>query len=174
MNITGTHIAYLHTCHRKLWLFANGIQMEHTSDIVAEGKLIGETSYLDRARKYTELELDGIKIDFYDAKNRVIHEVKKTDKVEQAHIAQVKYYLYVLQKNGISDASGLIEYPKMRQTQIVEWEEGDQSLMQGWVQEVKDLISQKNCPPLEKKSICRSCSYFDFCYATESVGNELI
>lgn len=148
--------------------------MEHTSDIVAEGKLIGETSYLDRARKYTELELDGIKIDFYDAKNRVIHEVKKTDKVEQAHIAQVKYYLYVLQKNGISDASGLIEYPKMRQTQIVEWEEGDQSLMQGWVQEVKDLISQKNCPPLEKKSICRSCSYFDFCYATESVGNELI
>ena len=81
MNITGTHIAYLHTCHRKLWLFAHGIQMEHTSDIVAEGKLIGETTYLDRARKYTELELDYIKIDCFEAKNRVIHEEKKANKV---------------------------------------------------------------------------------------------
>lgn len=45
MPITGTHIAYLHTCHLKLWLFASGILMEHTSDIVVEGKLFGEKSY---------------------------------------------------------------------------------------------------------------------------------
>ncbi|HYF67262.1 MAG TPA: Dna2/Cas4 domain-containing protein [Ohtaekwangia sp.] len=31
MKITGTHIAYLHLCHRKLWLFVNGINMEQTS-----------------------------------------------------------------------------------------------------------------------------------------------
>ena len=105
MNLTATHIAYYHTCHRKLWLFSNGIQMEHTSDIVAEGKLIGETSYAERAKKYTELALDGIKIDFYDPKEKVIHEVKKSDKVEQAHIAQVKYYLCVLRKNGIENAT---------------------------------------------------------------------
>src|SRR5690606_22494527 len=95
MPLTGTHIAYLHTCHRKLWLFANGIQMEHTSESVAEGKLISETTYLDRTRQYTELAIDGIKIDFYDAKNRIVHEVKKSDKVENAHKAQVIYYLYV-------------------------------------------------------------------------------
>lgn len=63
--------------------------MEHTSEIVAEGKLIADTTYLDRARKYTELAIDGIKIDFYDVKNKVVHEVKKSDKVEHAHIAQV-------------------------------------------------------------------------------------
>lgn len=89
MPTTGTYIAYLHTCHRKLWLFAHGIQMEHTSELVGEGKLIAETTYLDRSRKYTELAIDGIKIDFYDARNKVIHEVKKSDKVEYAHIAQV-------------------------------------------------------------------------------------
>lgn len=174
MRINATLINLYHVCKRQTWLHANGIRMEHTSQLVAEGKLIGETSYPDRSKKYTELELDGIKIDFYDAKNKVIHEVKKTDKVEQAHIAQVKYYLYILSKNGIEGASALLEYPKMRQTQIVEWEEGDQLVVQGWVQEVKALISQENCPSLEKKSICRSCSYFDFCYATESAGNELI
>ncbi len=173
MNITGTHIAYLHTCHRKLWLFANGIQMEHTSDIVAEGKLIGETTYTDRAKKYMELELEGIKIDYYDAKNRVIHEVKKTDKVEKAHIAQVKYYLYILRKNGITDASAIIEYPKMRQTQAVDWEEDDEQLVNGYIQEAQSIIAREACPPLVKMAICKRCSYFDFCYATESDSNEL-
>ncbi len=99
MTIAGTHIAYLHTYHRKLWLFAIDIQMEHTSEIVAEGKLIAETTYLDRARKYTELAIDGIKIDFYDAKNKVVHEVKKSDKVEHAHKAHVIYYLVTIHFN---------------------------------------------------------------------------
>ncbi|MCH7408164.1 CRISPR-associated protein Cas4 [Belliella sp. DSM 111904] len=172
MNITGTHIAYLHTCHRKLWLFANGIQMEHTSQIVAEGKLISETTYLDRARKYTELELDGIKIDYYDAKNKVIHEVKKTDKLEQAHFAQVKYYLYVLLKNGIHEASAILEYPKMKQKEIVEWEEGDKEKVENWISESSEIIHKDNCPPLLKKTICKKCSYFDFCYAGENDIND--
>ena len=41
--------------------------------------------YPQRALKYEEIELDGIKVDFYDTKNRVIHEIKKSDKVERAH-----------------------------------------------------------------------------------------
>ena len=80
MLLTATHINYYHVCHRKLWLFANGIRMEHTSDVVAEGKLFGETTYPERAEKYTEIEMDGIKIDFYDAKNKVVHDVKKAIK----------------------------------------------------------------------------------------------
>ncbi len=165
MHLTGTHIAYLHTCHRKLWLFAHGIQMEHTSDLVAEGKLIAETTYLDRARKYTELAIDGIKIDFYDAENKVVHEVKKTDKVEQAHIAQVKYYLYILARNGIPDASGRIEYPKMKQTQLVNWEAEDQAAVERAIREAREIISRPQAPPRVRLSICKRCSYFDFCYA---------
>lgn len=167
MNITGTHIAYYHTCHRKLWLFANGIQMEHSSDIVAEGKLISETTYLDRARKYTELQIEGIKIDYYDAKNKVIHEVKKSNKVESAHIAQVKYYLYIMRKHGIDDATAILEYPKMKQRETVEWQTDDLEMVQQWIQQTSAIISQEGCPPLEKKSICKRCSYFDFCYAQE-------
>jgi CRISPR-associated exonuclease Cas4 len=167
MNITGTHIAYLHTCHRKLWLFANGIQMEHTSETVAEGKLIGENTYLDRARKYTELQIDGIKIDFYDAKNRVIHEVKKSDKVEEAHISQVKYYLYILAKNGIENASAIIEYPKMKQTQAVKWQDGDEDIISEWLEKAQGIIHAGDCPPLLHKPICKRCSYYDFCYSGE-------
>ena len=76
MRITATHIAYFHTCQRKLWLFHHGIRMEHTSGQVYEGKLTGELSYPDRAAKYTELVLPGAKIDYYDAKNAVVLEVR--------------------------------------------------------------------------------------------------
>ena len=61
MKITGTHFNYYQVCKRKLWLFANGINLEHTSDLVYEGKLIHEDSYPQRSSKYEEIEMDGIK-----------------------------------------------------------------------------------------------------------------
>ncbi len=57
-----------------MWLHANGITMEHTSDIVYEGKLIGEYTYPQRVEKNQELGIsaelnNGIvasaKIDFF-------------------------------------------------------------------------------------------------------------
>jgi CRISPR-associated exonuclease Cas4 len=166
--ITGTHIAYLFTCHRKLWLFGNGIHMEHTSEAVAEGRLIGENSYPDRAEKYTEIEMDGVKIDYYDVRHRVVHEVKKSDRMEVAHIAQVKYYLYKLEQHGIDGATGLIEYPRLKQRQEVEMlTDADRSAIRQMEFEVNTLIQQAQCPPVIRAKICQSCSYFDFCYSNE-------
>lgn len=143
--------------------------MEHTSDIVAEGKLIGETSYSERSEKYTEVEIDGVKIDFYDARNKVVHEVKKSDKIEHAHIAQVKYYIYKLLLNGVEGVSGRIEYPKMRQTEIVKLSEDDILKIREWEKEIERIVSAEICPPLLRKAICKKCSYYDFCY----IGEEL-
>ena len=169
MQITATFINLYHVCHRELWLHANGIRMEHTSETVAEGKFIGETTYTDRSQQYTEVEVDGIKIDFYDAKNKVVHEVKKSDKVEKAHIAQVKYYIYKLGLQGIEGVTGLIEYPKMRQRETVQLEPGDEEMIQSWETNIKQLVASEICPPLLCKPICKQCSYFDFCYVEEPV-----
>jgi len=111
MNITGTHFNYYQVCKRKLWLFANGLNMEHTSDLVYDGKLIQETTYPQRSERYEELEMGGIKIDFFDARNKVIHEIKRSNKIERAHEWQVKYYIYVLEQTGIEGVSGILEYP---------------------------------------------------------------
>ena len=165
--ITATYINLYHICHRELWLHANGIRMEHTSDTVAEGKLIGESSYPERAEKYTEIEVDGIKIDYYDARNKVIHEVKKSDKVEQAHIAQVKYYISKLEQQGLSGVTGLIEYPKMRRREVVELTDDDRLQIPLWEADIRRIISAENCPPLLHKPICKQCSYFEFCYVQE-------
>ena len=44
-------------------MFGNGINMEHTSDLVYEGKLMHEDSYPQRSAKYEEVEIEGIKVD---------------------------------------------------------------------------------------------------------------
>jgi CRISPR-associated exonuclease Cas4 len=135
-HITATHINLLHVCKRELWLHAKEIRMEHTSDIVTEGKLIGKNTYMDRAAKYTELQLDGIKIDYFDAKNKVVHEIKKSDKMEAAHEAQVKYYLYKLKQNGIEGATGILEYPTLRHTTQIALADTDVIDIQRWETEI--------------------------------------
>jgi CRISPR-associated exonuclease Cas4 len=167
MQLTATHINYYQVCKRKLWLFANEVRMEHTSDTVAEGKLIHETVYPQRAERYREIQIDGCKIDFYDPYNKVVHEIKKSDKVEQAHVAQVKYYLYVLDRNGIEGATGILEYPKLRKRDEVLLEDEDKAEIRRWEQDIEKIVNSPVCPPLLNKPICKQCSYFDFCYSNE-------
>jgi len=169
MQINATLINLYHVCHRELWLHANGVRMEHTSEVVAEGKLIGETAYPDRARKFTEIEIDGVKIDFYDTKNKVVHEVKKSASVEQAHVAQVQYYLYKLAQKGVENATGIIEYPKLKQREEVSaLQPDDLTKIAQWEEEVKAIITSPACPAVIRAKICKRCSYFDFFYSTES------
>lgn len=167
MNITGTHFNYYQLCKRKLWLFANGINFEHTSDLVYEGKLIHEDSYPQRRSKYEEIEIDGIKVDYYDAKNKVIHEIKKSNKVERAHLWQLKYYMFVFERNGIDGVSGILEYPTLRKTEQVALNDIDRDEIRKMEVDIQNVISQDTCPPLVKKGICKNCSYYEFCYSEE-------
>ena len=169
MNTTGTHINYYIVCKRKLWLFANGLNMEHTSDLVAEGKLIHESSYPQRSEKFQEVAIDGVRIDFYDRKNKVVHEIKKSNKVENAHQWQVKYYLYVLKENGIEGATGILEYPKLRKTEEVILSDGDIRYIESTKKEIAEIIHSPDCPPRVEKKICKNCSYHDFCWVEEMV-----
>ena len=167
MTITGTYIKYFKVCHRKTWLFHHHITMEHTSELVAEGSFIGEKSYPQRAERYREILLDGSRIDFYDPYDKVVHEIKKSDKLEHSHVAQVQFYLYLLRKNGVDGATGLIEYPKLRQTQTVALTDEDVPMVLGWIRDIEQIVESERCPDRIAKSKCRSCSYFDFCWIEE-------
>lgn len=166
MQITGTHFNYHQICHRKLWLFANGIQMEHTSDAVFQGKLIHENSYQQRSDRYKEIAIDGIKIDYFDAQQNIVHEIKKTDKKKNAHIWQLKYYLYVLEQNGVN-ATGVLEYPKLRKTDKVILTQPDREFIKVTIAEIEQITGAEKCPDKLPVSKCRNCSYFDFCHSAE-------
>jgi CRISPR-associated exonuclease Cas4 len=167
MTITATLINLYHVCHRELWLHTHEIRMEQTSEIVADGKFIGETSYEQRPQKYRQVELPGAKIDYYDAKNGVVYETKRSEKMEQAHVAQVKYYLYLLEQHGVKANYGILEYPRQRHTQRVDLTDADRQEIEKWKLEIEEIVSREVCPPVINKPFCRQCSYFDFCYIGE-------
>ncbi|MBU0488941.1 MAG: CRISPR-associated protein Cas4 [Bacteroidetes bacterium] len=168
MQITGTHINYFFTCHRKLWLFANGINMEHTSDLVSSGKLIHESTYQQRSERFKEVELGPVRIDFYDTANRVIHEVKKSDKLENSHKWQVRYYIWLMEQAGVEGVTGLLEYPKLRHTEEVFLTEPDREELRFIISEAEKLIHSDNCPEAIKMQICKNCAYNDFCWCGEA------
>lgn len=162
---SGTLISYLHLCHRKLWLHHHGMRMEHNSQAVGEGKLISETAYPRRASRWRELDLGNVKIDHYDPSTNTVREVKKSPKLEHAHIAQVKYYLYMLEQKGLGGASGIIEYPKQRKTtSIPPLTENDRKTIHGWEAEVARITALPTAPPVVKKSYCKTCAFYEFCY----------
>lgn len=167
MTINATLINLYHVCQREMWLHANGVRMEHNSETVADGKLLHETSYPQRAEKYSEIEIGGSKIDFYDAKNKVIHEIKRSDKMEAAHEWQVKYYILLLEQNGVEGVTGILEYPKLRETKTISLTEADRVYLSQVINHIGEIAESEECPPLLNAKICRSCSYYDFCYCTE-------
>lgn len=175
MSINATLINLYHVCQRELWLHANGIRMETTSDIVADGRLLHEISYPQRPEKYSEIELSVTlnnlvltgKIDFYDAKDKIIHEIKKSDSMETAHVWQVKYYIWLLEQNGVENVKGILEYPKLRETKEVNLSDEDRLYLQQVVKQIEDIITGETCPPRINSKICKKCSYYELCYIDE-------
>lgn len=167
MDVTGTLIAYYFYCHRRMWLHANGIRFEDTSEDVEMGVLIEETTYNHRPHKYEQISFGPIKIDFYDAKNKIIHETKKSSKFHETHIWQLKYYIYMLEQSGVSNVTGILEYPEERATEKVELNEEDRKRLREVIDLINKLLSLDDCPPRINSLKCKNCSYFDFCWSGE-------
>jgi len=161
-GITGVQVSYLFICRTKLWLFSHNTRMEQNSDTVAIGKLIHEESY---RRKKKEMKIGSINIDFIKRGDEVVlHEVKKSRKMEDSHKYQLLYYLFYLKALGVK-ARGVINYPLLKRTKDVLLTPAGESEMEGIIEDIKGVIALAVPPKPEKKSYCRKCSYFEFCFA---------
>lgn len=167
----GTYINYYHICHRELWLHANGIRMEHTSQLVEDGKLIHETSYRDRNQEFQEVQVGRIKIDYFDRRTRTVHETKRSNSVVKAQKWQLKYYLWVLEEIGVEDITGKLEYPRQRKTEDILLTEQDRNYLEDLMPKIKDLVNREQPPEATKINFCDTCSYHDFCWCREPSEN---
>jgi len=167
-NVSGTEINYFYTCKTQLWFFAHYINMEDESDTVAAGKITHEYTYTERAKQGKEFEIGRVKIDFFDKKKKIIHEVKHAKKPSPAHEYQVKYYLFVLKENGFGDVKGILEYPRAKIVQNVDLNENDRDELISAVQQIEQIKANRFPPKVgRKRTICKSCSYEDLCFAGE-------
>jgi len=157
--IKGTQVNYYFICPRKLWFFSHNVQMEQESEIVSIGKLLHQEHY-QRSKK--DVLIDSVSIDFVERDGKIIiHEVKKSKKMEKAHFYQLLYYLYFLKKRGI-ESEGVINYPIMRKREKVILE--DEREIEEIIKEIEKIIEMPVPPKKKRKNICRKCSYFELCW----------
>lgn len=160
IRITGVEINYFFLCQRKLWLFSHNIEMEHSDDTVRLGSLLHENSY---QRKRKEIELDSIKLDFIEPSKGLVHEVKKSKAMEDAHIWQLKYYLYRLKQLGLL-FSGKIDYPSIRRTENIVLTEEDEKAIEDVMLKIDSIKKLESPPKCLMSKICGKCSYYEFCF----------
>ncbi|AKL95670.1 CRISPR-associated RecB-family exonuclease Cas4 [Clostridium aceticum] len=160
-KVTGVMIYYYFVCHRKLWFFMNDLNMEQGSDLVSMGKLIDETSY--KREKKNILIDENINIDFLKDW-KVIHEVKKSRKIEDASKWQLKYYIWLLKQKGVDIEKGILDYPLLRKREDVFLDKQDEKELQKILEEIEKIRSSKLPPAISKKAICKKCAYYELCY----------
>lgn len=160
-QITGVMVYYYKVCSRKLWFFYHEIQMEQGNENVLIGKILDEETYKKNDK---HINIDNvINIDFIRSQG-VLHEIKKSRKIEEAGILQVKYYLYYLQKKEVYGIKAKIDYPLLKKTIEVELSEEDIKKMEYILKEIKEIVEKEFPPKLQKKNICKSCAYYDLCF----------
>lgn len=141
--------------------------MEHTSKDVLIGKVISKNTYKSQNHEiYISDFVSNVGVlDFYDRKTKTIHEIKKSKKMEELHIWQVKYYIYLLEKIGVFGVKGKIDYPKLRKIIDVELTNEDREKIKEIIKEINEICRNSNVPPVINKPYCKKCSYYEFCYS---------
>jgi len=156
---TGVEVNYFFVCRRKLWFFSRHLDLESESDLVLLGKLLHEHGY---QRKFKEVNIGRIKIDFLE-KYGVIHEVKRSRRMEKAHRFQLLYYIYYLKKLGVK-VKGVLHYPLLRKNVEIELTRELEEELETVLREMKNIISSDQPPKAEKRRQCRKCSYYELCW----------
>ncbi|GAW93391.1 CRISPR-associated protein Cas4 [Calderihabitans maritimus] len=164
-RITGTLVSYYFICRRKLWLHAKGLNLENVSgnaDVI-KGRILHETRFKRESSR--NFDFDNVKIDFFKYGDQVyVHEVKKSKKFEEAHIWQLKYYIYTLQNRGVNCSAGVLHYPANMRKVDIQLTEKDKDLLEQALEDIQHILQEDHPPARLDKKFCRKCAYFDFCY----------
>jgi CRISPR-associated exonuclease Cas4 len=161
LRTNGVKVNYFFICKRKLWLYSKNLTMEAGSDQVSLGRLLHERAY--RYQPKREIMIDNlIKIDLLESS--VVHEVKYSKKMEDAHRWQLLYYLYYLKQLGLEGLKGEINYPKLRRKEEVELSSQAEAKMPQILRDIKQIENLSEPPDSSFSRICKPCSYAELCW----------
>lgn len=161
MKITGVMVYYYFVCKRKLWYFSKDVNMEHNSELVGMGKLIDENSY-NREKKSILID-ETINIDFLKDW-KVIHEVKKSRKLDEAAKWQLKYYIWVLRSKGVDIEKGILDYPLLRKREEILLTTSEEEELMEVLEQIRNILNRSFPPKVINKAFCKKCSYYGLCY----------
>jgi len=163
VNVTGTLVWYYFICKREVWLMAHSIEADQDNEFIDIGRFIHETSY---QREKKELSLGNIKIDILKkaGEELVVGEVKKSSKFKESARMQLAYYLYELEKKGIT-AKGILMFPKEKQREEIILNDLVRKELEKTINDILRIMYQDKPQPAQKISFCKNCAYNEFCWA---------
>ena len=139
-------------------MHGNRLNLEDNSEAVKIGKAVHEER--EEKAKNAELQIENIKIDALTDKYLV--EIKKSDADVEASQWQLLLYLKILKEKGI-ERIGKLDKQKKNVILVELTEEKEQKLEQ-YIAQITDLINGDEIPPVQNKTSCKSCAYYEYCY----------
>jgi len=161
-RIGGNAINYFYNCKTQLWYFLHNLNMEENSEYVMLGKLLQETYSEGEEKdiKFDEISLDVIK------QTREIIEIKRSLEVKEAHIMQVKYYIYYLKKKyNLFNFTGKLTYPRIHKVLQINLTKDDERELERTIEKIIKIFHFENPPKAKFKKVCPKCSYFELCFS---------
>lgn len=164
INITGTEMAYLYICERKLWLFHHGIRPENEHVNVQIGRFVQETTFARHDNK-KELQLGEIGVvDWAELDKGIIHETKKGKAPRQAEDAQVSYYLWWMRCHGLKVDTCIVHYPKQKKTRKLKWTTDMEKQVEADLEKARSIVKILAPPEVTYGRICQKCAFEEYCF----------
>ena len=163
MQVNGTLINYYFHCKRQCYLHVNRLNLEDNSEQVKIGKAIHEEKSADKSN--SEIAIDNIRLD--KLTKEYLTEVKKSDADVEAAKWQLLYYLKVLKNKGVV-RKGKLEFVEKnksdKKVMILQLTEELENELDGYINEIQDLIVDDKPPEILNSSKCKKCAYYEYCY----------
>lgn len=159
-SITGMMINYYFICRRKLWLFANYIELEEGNENVLIGKVIDSQRF---GREKHNIPVGDVMNADFIKEGRIVHEIKKSDSCHEASRWQVLFYLSELEKLGIGPTVGVLHYDEQHKSTEVTLTDENRKRLREVLNDIENEISMPSPPAAKKRPLCKKCAYYDFC-----------
>ena len=162
LGIHGLLFQHIHLCLTRTWLHSHRIDCAHLNRHMQTGLFIHATAYGGRGAQ-ADLGF-GLSPDMLDFQTLEISEIKKSSSHEHATIAQLRFYLAVMEHATGQPWTGVLRYPSARRTKRLTLDAQAKTELLQDIARITTVIAQPQPPPQSAKPICKHCSYRMLCW----------
>ena len=162
LGIHGLLFQHIHLCPTRTWLHYHRIDCTHLNRHMQAGLLLHATAYGGEGARGDFAF--GLSPDVLDVRHREISEVKKSHSHEHATIAQLRFYLAVMEHATGQRWTGVLRYPSARRTKRMTLDASAKTKLIEDFACIERVITQPQPPPKVDKPICKHCAYRLLCW----------
>lgn len=160
-QLTGVMFQYYKVCKRELWFLSRDVEIDRNNPSIVRGTAVDNNTYADKKRN---VHIDGIiAVDVLESGN--ILEVKPSSTMTEPAKLQLLYYLWYLEEVAGVDKSGILAHPTEKRRETVELTPERKEEVETAIREIHEIVTADSPPPAERKNVCDSCAYHDFCWS---------